>query len=105
MFTYPGRQVGITSKKQLTQGAVDNIPGLKGGKTTSVTRTDLTPEQKRTQAVLRAGKPKVSLSAPKPKIKSVNLSSSKPVTITPVYKASKPKRAKTRAIPVGRFQP
>jgi len=109
MFTYPGRQIGLPkSKKDVSKdlAAIVTLGQLKGGKYESVTRTDLTPAQRKQQAVLQAGQKKVNLTPPAQlKNRSVNLSSSKPVTITPIYKASKPKKAKTRAIPVGRFQP
>lgn len=109
MFTFPGRLVGApVSKKQLSQGAAEwaTLGLLKGGKYEPVTRTDLTAQQKRQQAVLQAGKgsniPK-SPSVMQPR--SVSLSSSKPVVITPVYKTSKAKRAKAKASAPGTWRP
>lgn len=117
MFTYPGRQVGIDSKRKLTQGVVDNATMglLKGGKYESQTRTDLTPEQRRIQAVLRSGSGGPS---------KYNLPSAKSLNVTPLTKptfkfgqadystprfastkAAKGKKPKTRAIPVGQFRP
>jgi hypothetical protein len=103
MFTYPGRQIGITSKKQLTQGVVGNVPYLKGGKYESVTRKDLTPEQKRTQAALRAGRSSSAPELPGNTVRRVDLASNKPVSFSPIYKRTSAKKGKTRAIPVGRF--
>lgn len=118
MFTFPGKQVGLTSKKSITEGVVDaaTFGKLKGGKYNSVTQTNLTPLQKKQQAVLRTktgGPGKYNLPS-QGSIKPVpfgsvkyNLSGvdlNKPPRF-PKSSTSKPKRGKTRAIPVGRFQP
>jgi len=101
MYTYPGRQVNAPSKKSLSENAADIVSfgTLKNGKTKSVTRTDLTPEQVKQQKVLQSGKKPVTLSVPS-NTNFKPLTSSKPVTITPVYK--KGKRAKAKATPLVR---
>lgn len=111
MFTYPGRIVGgenVPSKTQISQGIATGLTlgSLKGGKYESVTRTDLTDKQKKTQAVLRAGqKSSLPKTSPMAKNRFVDISSGKPVTITPIYKPGKPKRAKAKATPPGQFRP
>jgi len=118
MFTYPGRQVGMDSKRKVSQGIIDNTTfgKLKNGKTESVTRTDLTPEQQRIQAVLRKGTggpgkynlPKSGevkpVSLKKPSYNMSGIDTSKSPRFAKASTA-KPKKGKTRAIPVGRFQP
>ena len=108
MFTFPGRQVGLDSKRKISQTVVDNATFglLKGGKTESVTRTDLTAEQKYRQKVLQAGQGSTVPKSPSVmKNRNVDISSKKPVTITPIYKLGKPKRAKAKATPPGQFRP
>jgi hypothetical protein len=111
MFTYPGRIVGgenVPSKTQISQGIATGLTlgSLKGGKYESVTRTDLTDKQKKTQAVLRAGqKSSLPKTSPMAKNRFVDISSSKPVTITPIYKATKAKKAKAKASAPGTWRP
>lgn len=108
MFTFPGRQVGSpTSKKELTNTAAKTISfgKLEGGKYNERTRTDLTPAQIKQQAALKAGSGKPSIEKPVMKDRSVNLQSNKPVVITPIYKVTKPKRAKAKATAPGTWRP
>lgn len=101
LYTYPGRMAGLeTSKKQLTQGIVNNATfgRLKGGKYSETDRSgDVTPEQQRQINVLRAG------SKSQPTLSKTPLqlpSTKKPATIvpSPIYKAAKDKKKKVKPI-------
>lgn len=110
MFTFPGRLVDAPlSKKQISQGAAEwaTLGTLKGGKYESVTRTDLTDKQKKTQAVLRAGQASPVLKGPSTvKNRSVDISSKKAPTITPIYKTTaKGKKVKAKASAPGTWRP
>ncbi len=110
MFTFPGRLVDApVSKKRLSEGAADwaTMGLLKGGEYETKTRTDLTPQQRKQQAVLQAGQKKTTLSSPTTmKNRPANLSSNKPVSITPIYKTnSKGKRVKAKASAPGTWRP
>lgn len=77
MYNFPGRIVGLPSKKDVTQ----SIPGLKGlaqnGTYTERTRTDLTPRQQRAQQILASPASKQTQSQPSklnaPKIPNVKV--------------------------------
>lgn len=90
LYIYPGRLAGgkdVPSKSEITKTLVNTATfgALKGGKYDSVDRGDLTPEQQRTQRVLRAG-----------------ASSSTPTNTSATYSTSVPAR-KSLAIPQKRI--
>lgn len=101
MYTFPGRQVNAPSKKSLSDNAADIVSfgTLKNGKTKSVTRTDLTPEQRKKQQVLRSANNSKPVSLSKPANTNFKpLTSDKPLNIQPIYKkGSKGKKAKNFA--------
>lgn len=105
MWTFPGRTINAPSKKSLNEKAAEavSLGTLKGGKFNSVTRTDLTPQQRKQQAVLQAGKAKTTLSVPKSSEGVKPLTSSKNPNdyIKPIYKG-KGKKAKSKATPLRR---
>lgn len=99
MFTYPGRQAGLGSKKDLLNTITGNVLKPAPNETKSVSRTgDVTVGQKNIQRVL--AKPVL----PKPSATSSTrkLSFGQPKVI-PVFTTSKPKRAKTLAKLPGTF--
>lgn len=56
VFTFPGRQAGMGSKNDVINAATGGLLTPTAGGFKSVTRTDLTPSQKRTQGYLAAPK-------------------------------------------------
>lgn len=110
LYTYPGRTAGLeTSKKQLTQGIVDNATfgKLKGGEYSETDRSgDVTPEQQNQIKVLQ------SMSSNTPKFSNnptefVQTTNYKPAPVgnfPSIYKkAKKGKKAKPIAKPIGSF--
>ena len=112
LYTYPGRMAGMeTSKKQATQGIVDNATfgTLKDGKYTQVDRGgDITPEQQQQVKVLKSLNPDNTING-RNLTGSVNTPAKKTVkTIIspPIYKkakAKKGKRVKAPSTPISRL--
>lgn len=100
LYTYPGRTAGAeTSKKQLTQGAVENLTFgyTKGGKYSEVDRSkDVTPEQQRQIDILKSRNsvPQFTKQAPPGNI--VNTKRPDKIVPKPIYKAAKAKKAKVK---------
>lgn len=109
MFTYPGRQIGLPiSKKELSSYVPNKFIGR--GETKEEVRTDLTPQQKKQQAVLQAGKAptnKINMPASSLPTKSPQLTfGNAPVktVVKPIFpkaKAKKGKKVKAKAVPIG----
>lgn len=98
LYTYPGRMAGMeTSKKQLTQGLVENATfgQLKGGQYNQVDRSkDVTPEQQRQIDILKAGKGGGSSVLSKPLTALPTTKRPQSIVPSPIYKASKAKKGK-----------
>jgi hypothetical protein len=99
IFTYPGRQAGLGSKKQLINTLTGGV--LVPGPGESVQRTNaenLTRGQKDTMRVLGAYRGGVTPKAPAatPTIKQPNFTI-KPKTVAPIYKPSSKKTKAPKA--------
>jgi hypothetical protein len=109
LYTYPGRQAGLKSKKEITSGAVDlaTYDSLKGGEVQKIDRSgDVTPEQRRQIQVLNALNSGFSPSAPPPAPQGyIPVVRTKPFTVDPIFKAKKAKgsKVKTPSRPISSF--
>lgn len=102
LYTYPGRIVNAPSKNEATNMALKTLTmgQLPAGKFNSVTRSDLTAEQRNIQRVLSAGGGGKSINANNiTTVGKITNPALKPVSITPIYKAktTRAKRGKTIA--------
>jgi hypothetical protein len=102
MFTFPGRQAGFGSKTDLRNTLTGGLLKPGAGETKSVTRTDLTPQQRNTQRVLA---PISSSSISRPPTAATpsnrNIYTGKPVVVPVHTGGAKPKRGKTLAKRIG----
>lgn len=99
MFTFPGRTAGFGSKTDLRNTLTGGLLKPNPSEVKSVTRTDLTPDQRNNQRVLAP--PARTQPALPATSKSVKTFSGAP-TVAPIYKGgSKPKRGKTLAKRIG----